>query len=201
MSFPVLFLLYGAVCSTETERVCRDSSEDLLQPFKDKMEDFLREAKTELEAQEMQLTKTHKTFLELTVFFSVKAKMGEKEVSPNTFFSVWHEFSTDFKDSWKKENKVILQERLKAAEESFKQAREKASYNVKPKNASGMGFPESPTSTDMQRHCLTRWILRWRNGGCRSGQSSSTVSVVNLCGLQKAQDWKDSCSLRMWRGM
>ena len=48
----------------------------------------------------------------MTVFFSVKAKMGEKEVSPHTFFSVWHEFSTDFKDLWKKENKLILQERL-----------------------------------------------------------------------------------------
>lgn len=47
----------------------------------------------------------------MTVFFSVKPKSGEKEVSPNTFFSVWHEFSTDFKDLWKKENKLILQER------------------------------------------------------------------------------------------
>lgn len=45
------------------------------------------------------------------MFFSVKAKSGEKEVSPNTFFTVWHEFSTDFKENWKKENKIILQER------------------------------------------------------------------------------------------
>lgn len=50
-------------------------------------------------------------FLELTVFFSVKAKAGEKEVSPNTFFCIWHEFSSDFKDQWKKENKIILKER------------------------------------------------------------------------------------------
>ncbi|XP_035262046.1 formin-2 isoform X1 [Anguilla anguilla] len=125
-------------CTTETEKVCRVSSEDHLQPFKDKMEEFLSQAKTELEAQETQLTETHKTFLELSIFFSVKAKMGEKEVSPHTFFSVWHEFSTDFKDLWKKENKVILQERLKAAEECFRQAKEKASYSVKPKHASGI---------------------------------------------------------------
>lgn len=82
--------------------------------------------------------KTHDVFLELTVFYSVKAKTGEKEVSPSSFFSVWHEFSTHFKDTWKKENKTILQERLKAAEESFRQAREKPSYSVKPKQASGM---------------------------------------------------------------
>lgn len=50
-------------------------------------------------------------FLDLTVYFSVKAKSGEKEVSPNAFFSVWHEFSTDFKDRWKKESRVLLQER------------------------------------------------------------------------------------------
>ncbi|KAG7492689.1 hypothetical protein MATL_G00017240 [Megalops atlanticus] len=125
-------------CTTETEKVCRVSSEDHLQPFKDKMEEFLSQAKTELEAQETQLTEAHKTFLELTNNFSVKPKMGEKEVSPHTFFSVWHEFSSDFKDLWKKENKLILQERLKVAEECFRQAKEKASYSVKPKHASGI---------------------------------------------------------------
>lgn len=51
------------------------------------------------------------SFFDLTVSFSVKAKSGEKEVSLNTFFSVWHEFSTDFKEQWKRQNKLILQER------------------------------------------------------------------------------------------
>lgn len=51
------------------------------------------------------------SFLELSVSFSVKPKAGEKEVSPNTFFSIWHEFSTDFKEQWKKQNKLMLQER------------------------------------------------------------------------------------------
>ncbi|XP_066520200.1 formin-2 [Hoplias malabaricus] len=125
-------------CTAEVEKVCSVSSEEHLQPFKDKMEEFVSQAKTELEAQETQLSGTHKTFLELAVFFSVKPKSGEKEVSPNTFFSVWHEFSTDFKDLWKKENKLILQERLKAAEECFRQAKEKATYSVKPKHATGI---------------------------------------------------------------
>ncbi|KAF5895138.1 formin-2 isoform X1, partial [Clarias magur] len=125
-------------CTAEVEKVCSVSSEEHLQPFKDKMEEFLSQAKQELEAQESQLKETHTVFLELTVFFCVKAKSGEKEVSPHTFFSVWHEFSTDFKDLWKKENKLILQERLKAAEECFRQAKEKATYSVKPKHASGI---------------------------------------------------------------
>ncbi|XP_076856699.1 LOW QUALITY PROTEIN: formin-2 [Brachyhypopomus gauderio] len=98
-------------CTAEVEKVCGISSEEHLEPFKTKMEEFVSQAKTELEAQETQLSQTHKMFLELTVFFSVKPKSGEKEVSPHTFFSVWHEFSSDFKDLWKKENKLILQER------------------------------------------------------------------------------------------
>ncbi|XP_045552233.1 formin-2 [Salmo salar] len=125
------------VCSAETDMVNQISSEEHLQPFKEKMEEFLSEAKTDLEAQETQLENTHKIFLELSVFFSVKAKAGEKEVSPNTLFSVWHEFSTDFKDLWKKENKLMLQERLKMAE-VFNQAREKASYSIKPKQSSAI---------------------------------------------------------------
>uniref|UniRef100_A0A3Q3MA07 FH2 domain-containing protein n=1 Tax=Mastacembelus armatus TaxID=205130 RepID=A0A3Q3MA07_9TELE len=98
-------------CSAETEKVCRISSEENLQPFKDKMDSFLSQAKTELETQEKQLADTQKIFLELSTSFSVKPKAGEKEVSPNTFFSIWHEFSTDFKDQWKKQNKLMLQER------------------------------------------------------------------------------------------
>ncbi|XP_037547509.1 formin-2 [Nematolebias whitei] len=98
-------------CTSEVEKVCKVSDEDNLQPFKDSMEDFLEKAKCELETLDIQLGSTHKLFLELTVFFSVKPKAGEKEISPHTFFSVWHEFSSDFKDLWKKENKAILKER------------------------------------------------------------------------------------------
>ncbi|XP_037134541.1 formin-2 [Syngnathus acus] len=125
-------------CTSEVERVCKASIEDNLQPFKDNMEGFISEAKHELDALESHLSSTHKLFLELTVFYSVKAKGGEKEVSPNTIFSVWYEFSSDFKDLWKKENKSILKERLKVAEECFRQAKERASYSVKPKHATGI---------------------------------------------------------------
>ncbi|KAM9364975.1 LOW QUALITY PROTEIN: formin-2 [Pholidichthys leucotaenia] len=125
-------------CSDEMGKVCKLASEENLEPFKGKMETFLNQAKTELEAQENQLADTQKIFLELSVSFSVKPKAGEKEVSPNTFFPIWHEFSTDFKDQWKKGNKLILQERVKMAEEGFKQARQKASYNVTPKHATGI---------------------------------------------------------------
>ncbi|XP_060789353.1 formin-2 isoform X2 [Neoarius graeffei] len=125
-------------CLSEMEKVCVMSSDEHRQPFKDKMEEFLSQARTELEAQDKQLTETQQSFLDLSAFFSVKPKGEEKEVSPNTFFSVWHEFSSDFKDLWKRENKLLLKERLKLAEETIRQTREKAAYSVKPKHASGM---------------------------------------------------------------
>ncbi|XP_077438382.1 uncharacterized protein fmn2a [Vanacampus margaritifer] len=125
-------------CSREMEKVCKLSSEDNLQPFKDKMDAFVSQAKTELESQEKQLAETQKTFLELSTSFSVKPKSGEKEASPNTLFGLWHEFSTDFKELWKKQNKLMLKERLKMAEESFRKAKEKSSYVVTPKHATGI---------------------------------------------------------------
>uniref|UniRef100_A0A1A8VC57 Formin 2 n=5 Tax=Nothobranchius furzeri TaxID=105023 RepID=A0A1A8VC57_NOTFU len=125
-------------CSAETEKVYKLSSEENLQPFKGKMEEFLNHAKLELETQEKQLADTQKIFLGLSVSFSVKPKAGEKDVSLNTFFSIWHEFSTDFKEQWKKQNKLMLQQRVKKAEECFKQARQKPDYNVMPKNTTGI---------------------------------------------------------------
>ncbi|XP_040823913.1 formin-2 isoform X3 [Ochotona curzoniae] len=94
--------------------------QDLFQASQMKFEDFQKDlrklkkdlkAKIDQETEENSLTTTHKCFLETTAYFFMKPKLGEKEVSPNVFFSIWHEFSSDFKDFWKKENKLILQER------------------------------------------------------------------------------------------
>lgn len=84
------------------------------------------------------MTEVHLRFIDTAAYFCVKSKIGEKEVLPSSFFCIWHEFSTDFKDYWKKENRLILQERLKAAEEVYKQKKEKTSITVKPKHESGI---------------------------------------------------------------
>ncbi|KAG8446992.1 hypothetical protein GDO86_014438 [Hymenochirus boettgeri] len=125
-------------CDTEAAKVYQKSLEEHLQPFKENMEEFLCKAKSEHEEAETFLAEVHSKFLETSTYFCVKPKLGEKEVSPNSFFTIWHEFSTDFKDCWKKENKIILQERLKEAEEVYKQKKEKASIIVKPKHESGI---------------------------------------------------------------
>ncbi|XP_059136258.1 formin-2 isoform X2 [Peromyscus eremicus] len=121
--------------------------QELFQASQMKFEDFQKDlrklkkdlkAKIDQESQETALTETHKCFLETTAYYFMKPKIGEKEVSPNVFFSVWHEFSSDFKDSWKKENKLILQERVKEAEEVCRQKKGKSLYKVKPRHDSGI---------------------------------------------------------------
>lgn len=125
-------------CEVEAGKVYQVSSEEHKQPFKENMEQFISQAKIDQETQETALTETHKCFLETTAYYFMKPKLGEKEVSPNVFFSVWHEFSSDFKDSWKKENKLILQERVKEAEEVCRQKKGKSLYKVKPRHDSGI---------------------------------------------------------------
>ncbi|XP_053314713.1 formin-2 isoform X2 [Spea bombifrons] len=123
---------------TEAAKVYQKSLEEHLQPFKNNMEEFLSRAKVEHEDTAKFLEEVRSRFIETAAYFCVKPKLGEKEVSPHSFFSIWHEFSTDFKDCWKKENKAILQERLKEVEEVYKQKKEKQSIIVKPKHESGI---------------------------------------------------------------
>ncbi|KAM6271344.1 formin-2 isoform 2-T2 [Spheniscus humboldti] len=125
-------------CETEAAKVYQLSLEEHLQPFKDSMEQFISQAKIDQENEEKSLTEAHKSFLETAAYFCMKPKMGEKEVSPHSFFSIWHEFSSDFKDFWKKENKLILQERVKEAEEVCRQKKGKSLYNIRPKHDSGI---------------------------------------------------------------
>uniref|UniRef100_A0A8D0L6U2 Formin-2 n=1 Tax=Sphenodon punctatus TaxID=8508 RepID=A0A8D0L6U2_SPHPU len=114
-------------CETEAAKVYRLSLEEHVQPFKDNMENKTFSASIVFDS-----------FLETAAYFSMKPKMGEKEVSPHAFFSIWHEFSSDFKEFWKKENKLILQERVKEAEEVCRQKKGKSLYNIKPKHDSGI---------------------------------------------------------------
>ncbi|KAM8817235.1 formin-2 [Rhynchonycteris naso] len=125
-------------CEVEAGKVFQASSTEHIQPFKENMERFIIQAKIDQESEENSLTETHKCFLETTAYFFMKPKIGEKEVSPNVFFSIWHEFSSDFKDFWKKENKLILQERVKEAEEVCRQKKGKSLYKIKPRHDSGI---------------------------------------------------------------
>uniref|UniRef100_A0A8C6KGD1 FH2 domain-containing protein n=1 Tax=Nothobranchius furzeri TaxID=105023 RepID=A0A8C6KGD1_NOTFU len=79
-------------CEKNVQKVCSDSPEELLQPFKDKMEAF-----------------------DLVLYFGLKPKPGEKEVTTSHLFMLWFEFCADFKSRWKRENKNISKQRYESA--------------------------------------------------------------------------------------
>ncbi|XP_009688250.2 formin-1 isoform X3 [Struthio camelus] len=106
------------VSEKQMKLVCRESSEEHLQPFKKKLEDFFRKAKEEHKKEESSLENAQKCFEETVGYFGIKPKPGEKEITPNYVFMVWYEFCSDFKTIWKRESKSISKERIKVAQQS-----------------------------------------------------------------------------------
>ncbi|CAJ1078327.1 formin isoform X3 [Xyrichtys novacula] len=107
-------------CEKDLQRVCSDSPEEHLQPFKDKMEAFVLSARKEHGEASYQLMTVRKSFQDMVLYFELKPKTGEKEVTTGHFFMLWFEFCADFKARWKRENKNISKERLKEAQLSVK---------------------------------------------------------------------------------
>ncbi|CAH2328329.1 formin-1 isoform X1 [Pelobates cultripes] len=106
------------VCEKKAAIVEKDSPECHLQPFKDRMAAFIQKAREEHETEENDLNKAKTSFDKTVEYFGTKPKAGEKEVSPNSFFVVWYEFCSDFKDVWKRESKTFSTERLRLAQET-----------------------------------------------------------------------------------
>ncbi|KYO28309.1 formin-1 isoform C [Alligator mississippiensis] len=105
-------------CEKQMRVVCRESSEQHLQPFKDKLEEFFQKAREEHKKEENCLENAKKCFEETVGYFGIKPKSGEKEITPNYVFTVWYEFCSDFKIIWKRESKNISKERIKMAQQT-----------------------------------------------------------------------------------
>ncbi|MGH0164359.1 UNVERIFIED_CONTAM: hypothetical protein FKN15_053906 [Acipenser sinensis] len=103
-----LLIFAQGACEKEIAVVCKNSSEQHLQPFKEKMETFVQNG--------IPLSCCEPTALALQSFedtvryFGVKPKSGDKEITPNVVFMLWFEFCNDFKNVWKRENKNISKE-------------------------------------------------------------------------------------------
>ncbi|XP_061668294.1 formin isoform X2 [Syngnathoides biaculeatus] len=98
-------------CENDVQKVCSDSPEEHLQPFKDRMETFLLSARKEHLGASYQLMTAQKRFQDLCVYFGLKPKTGETEVASGHFFMLWFEFCADFKARWKRENRNFTKER------------------------------------------------------------------------------------------
>ncbi|KAM7395126.1 hypothetical protein PAMA_006735 [Pampus argenteus] len=107
-------------CEKEVQKVCSDSPEEHLQPFKDKMEAFVLSARKKHADASYELMTAQKSFQDMVRYFGLRPKTGEKEVTAAYFFMLWFEFCADFKARWKRESKNISKERLKEAQQSVK---------------------------------------------------------------------------------
>ncbi|XP_072341014.1 LOW QUALITY PROTEIN: formin-1 [Scyliorhinus torazame] len=125
-------------CEKEIKLVCQKSSEQELQPFKEKMEAFIQDAKNDTTVEEAHLEESQKSFEDTISFFGVKPKPGEKEITPNYIFMLWFEFCTDFKNTWKRESKNISKERLKEAQQSVKKITSEKRVETKKTNPNSL---------------------------------------------------------------
>lgn len=125
-------------CEKDVQKVCANSSEEHLQPFKDKMEGFVCAAQKEHSAEEDQLNAAQKSFQDVVNYFGVKPKSGEKEVAPSYIFMLWYEFCNDFKNTWIRQSKNISKERLKEAQENIKKITAEKRVETKKINANSL---------------------------------------------------------------
>ncbi|XP_035388790.1 formin isoform X1 [Electrophorus electricus] len=126
------------VCEKEVKDVCTNSSEEHLQPFKEKMELFISTAHTDYTAEDDCLSTAQKRFQDMVAYFGLKPKSGEKEVTPNYFFMLWFEFCNDFKSTWKHESKNISTERLKEAQQNVQKITADKKVETKKINAKSL---------------------------------------------------------------
>ncbi|KAJ8356244.1 hypothetical protein SKAU_G00190380 [Synaphobranchus kaupii] len=127
-----------AGCEKNVQKVCSSSSEEHLEPFKEKMETFVSIGKKEHSAIYDRFTSAQKSFQDMVEYFGVKPKSSEKEVDPSFFFMLWFEFCSDFKIAWKREGKGISKERLKVAQQSVKMITEEKKVETKKINPNSL---------------------------------------------------------------
>lgn len=125
-------------CVKEVEQVCENSSDEHLQPFKNKMETFISTAQAEYTSEDERLQAAQKSFQQMVTYFGLKPKSGEKEVSPNYIFMLWYEFCSDFKNTWNRESKNISKERLKEAQQTVQKITAEKKVETKKINANSL---------------------------------------------------------------
>ncbi|CAG5866317.1 unnamed protein product [Menidia menidia] len=125
-------------CEKDVQKVCGNSSEEHLQPFKEKMETFISAAQKEHSAEEERLNAAQKSFQDVVSYFGVKPKSGDKEVTPSYVFMLWYEFCNDFKNTWIRQSKNISKERLKEAQENIKKITAEKRVETKKINANSL---------------------------------------------------------------
>ena len=113
MTFSIHFNLYFTLeCKKTTEKVISLSTEEHIQPFKDKMEVFLTMATNKIESRFMKIEECKIIFIKTLKFYKYMPKtIGTLEdTTPSQFFEYWTSFTNDFNGIYKKELAILTNE-------------------------------------------------------------------------------------------
>lgn len=124
------------VCENRAEKVLKKSDEEHLQPFKDRMSVFFIQAKKEVDTENKNLTECISQFGIITKYFQFTGRGSE--VTPYDFFSLWAPFCHDFRNIYVLEQRKLVKQRMKAAEEKVKKVQEERNVATKTKEVGGL---------------------------------------------------------------
>ncbi|KAM7354107.1 formin protein cappuccino isoform 2-T2 [Cochliomyia hominivorax] len=97
-----------------TDKVIMHSTEENVEPFKSKMEEFIKNASKEIDKLFKELNECREVFIDTMKFYHYEPKSESLEqCTPNKFFEHWTNFTNDFKDIMKKEIAILWNELLK----------------------------------------------------------------------------------------
>lgn len=103
--------LYCVAKKRTTDKVIIHSTSENLEPFKSKMEEFIKNASKEVKKLYKELEDCREVFIDTMKFYHYAPKSGTLEqCTPNKFFEHWTNFTNDFKDIMKKEIAILWNE-------------------------------------------------------------------------------------------
>jgi hypothetical protein len=79
--------------------------------FRQRVEDFLKNARNECKEQEEVYEKCKSKFKTLVTIYCIKPRASDNEVLPEYFFLLWAAFCQDFKDAWKREKQKQVKQK------------------------------------------------------------------------------------------
>merc|ERR1719369_2150799 len=124
-------------------KIANESSEEIREPFNQKMSDFVEKAEHELQELTELVEISAKKFLNCMRFYKFMPKKGKLEdVKPADFFGIWHVFCGDYKNIWKKEQVRIHTELVKEERKRKRVKKDELKVEVEVRKTSTGGIKE-----------------------------------------------------------
>jgi len=128
---------------SKVKKIVTETSEDLKEPFKTKIEKFIDKADVEVKELNEHVEVCAKKFVDCMRFYKFTPKKGKLEdVKPADFFNLWYLFCEDYKNIWKKEQVRIQADLVKEERKKQKEMKDSLTVDVEVKKTSAGGIKE-----------------------------------------------------------